>query len=82
VCGGWTKGKVGDEKGVAVEDGEGGEEGVWDVKGGGGDEDLEGGRGRSDESDGVGFMKMVITVFWMYSKLWVGPQGKGRVGGE
>jgi len=65
-----------------VIDGEGGKEGVWDVKGGGGDEDLEGGGGRGDESDGVELVKTVITVFWMYSKPWVGPQGKGRVRGK
>jgi len=80
VCGGGTKGEVGDEKGVAVKDGKGGKEGMWDVKGGSDEEDLEGRRGRSDDGDGVGFMKAVIMVFRMYSKVWVGPRGKGRMG--
>jgi len=55
---------------------------VWDVKGGSDKEDLEGGGGCGDKCDGVGFVKMVVTVFWMYSKAWVGPQGKGGVGGK
>jgi len=80
VCGGGTEGEIGDEKGVVVKDGKGGKEGVRDVKGGGDKEDLEGGRGCSDESDGVGFMKAVITIFWVNSKVWVRPQGKGRMG--
>jgi len=79
---GRAEGKVRDEEGVAVKDGEGGEKGVWDVKGGSDEEDFEGGRGRGDECDGIGFVKAVITVFWMYSKAWVGPCGKGRVRGK
>ena len=51
-----TKGEIGDKKGVVVKDGKGGEEGVRDVKGGGGEKDLEGGRGCSDEGDGVVFV--------------------------
>jgi len=80
VSGRGAEGEVGDNEGVVMKDSEGGKEGVWDVKGGGGDEDFEGRRGGGDKSDGVEFMKTVITVFWLYSKPWVGPRGKGGVG--
>jgi len=60
---GGAEGKVGDEEGVVMEDGEGGEEGVRDVKGGGDKKDFEGWRRCSDECDSVGFVEAVITVF-------------------
>jgi len=80
VCRGGAKCEIRKEEGVVVVDGKGGEKGVWDVKRGGGEEDFERGGGRGDKSDGVEFMKTVITVFWLYSKPWVGPRGKGGVG--
>ena len=65
-----------------VEDSEGGEEGVWGVKRGGDKEKFEGGRRGGDKGDGVALMELAITVFWVYSKAWVGPRGKSRVGGK
>jgi len=53
VGGRGAEGKVGDKEGVIVKDGEGGEEGVGDVKGGGDEKDLEGGGSGGDGSDGV-----------------------------
>jgi len=82
VRGGRTKGEIGKKEGVVVVDGEGGEKGVWDVKRSGGDENLEGGRGRGDNGDGVEFVKTVITVFGSNSKAWVGPRREGRMGGK
>jgi len=46
---GRSKGEVRDEEGVVLEDGKGGKEGVWSVKGSGSEEDFEGGRGGGDE---------------------------------
>jgi len=60
-----SKGEVGDEEGVVVEDGKSGKEGVRSVEGSGGEEEFEGGRGGGDEGDGVVFVKTVITVFWL-----------------
>jgi len=82
VCGGGAESEVGKKEGVVVIDGEGGEEGVWDVKRGSGEEDFEGGGGRGEKGDGVGFVKMVIMVFRLYSKAWVGPRREGRVWGK
>jgi len=82
VCGGGAESEVGEKEGVVEIDSEGGEKGVWDVKRGGGEEEFEGGGGRGDKGDGVGFVKTVITVFGVYSKAWVGPRRKGRVGGK
>jgi len=82
VCGGGAKCEIGEKEGVVLKDGEGGEEGVWDVKWGGSEEDVKGRRRCGDEGDGVDLVKTVITVFWVYSKPWVGPRGNGRVGGK
>jgi len=82
VRGGGAECEIREKEGGVLIDGEGGEEGVWDVKRSGSEEDFEGGRGCGDKGDGVGFVKTMITVFWLYSKPWVGPRGKGRVGGK
>ena len=82
MCGRGAKCEVRKEEGVVLIDSEGGEEGVWEVKRSGGEEDFEGEGGRCDKGDGVGFMKAVITVFWLYSKSWVGPRRDGGVRGK
>jgi len=61
VSGSGAQGKVGDEKGVVVEDGEGGEEGVWSVKRSGGKEDFEGGGWHGDDGDSIKFVEMEYT---------------------
>jgi len=82
VRGGGTQCEIRKKEGVVVVDGESGEEGVWEVKRSGGEKDFEGGGGCCDKGDGVGFVKAVIMVFWLYSKPWVGPRGNGGVGGK
>jgi len=73
VRGGGAECEVRKKKGVVLIDGEGSKERVWEVKRGGGEEEFEGGGGRGDKGDGVGFVKAVITVFGVYSKTRVGP---------
>ena len=77
-----AEGEVGDKKGVVVKDGEGGEEGVWDVKRGGGEEEFEVRRRGGDEGDGVFAVEFFIMVILLYSKTRVGPLWKGRMRGK
>jgi len=63
VCGGGAECEIREVKGVIAVNGEGGEEGVWEVKRSGGEKDFEGGGGVGDKGDGIGFVETVITVF-------------------
>ena len=51
-----AEGEVGDKEGVAVKDGKGGKERVWEVKRGSVEEDLEVVRGGGDGFNGEFFM--------------------------
>ena len=82
MCGGGAECEIREVKGVIAVNGEGGKEGVRKVKRSGGEKDFEGWGGCCDKGDGVDFVKAVITVFWLYSKPWVGPRGKGGVWGK